>query len=339
MEKKRVLINTKFWPQNAGVQPREVEQAIADLREIADIELYTPASEDETIKRIKNVDAAIPQLRTNWKEFLEAADRLKMIQVPAQGLVLLNISACTKRGIICCNVQNVGAESVAQHALALMFTLSKHVVQEDRALRSGAPHTNYGMELDGKTLGLIGLGSVGGRIALKGRLAFNMRVLAYDPYIPFGEDQLYGAKFTGLEMLLRESDVIVVCALLTPETRGMIGSKQLSLMKRSVLLVNMTGAVVDEKALVEALQEKKLSGAGIDVLEENPLKAASLPKPYVKALHAIDGVDVIVTPHSSRLTLEATTKARLAAINNIARYLKGQRPFWVINPSVLQPRK
>ncbi len=339
MERKRVLINTKFWPQNAGSQPREVDQAIESLREVADVELCTPANEGELISRIKDIDAAIPQLRANWKEFIDAADKLKMIQVPAQGLVLFNIPACTERGIICCNVQNAGAESVAQHALALLLTISKHVAQEDRALRAGTRYTAYGMELDGKTLGLIGLGSVGGRVALKCRSAFNMRILAYDPYIPLGEDQLYGAKFTDMETLLRESDAVMVCALLTPETRGMIGEKQLSLMKRGALLVNMNGAVVDEKALIQALQEKRLGGAGLDVLEENPLNPSSLPEPYIKELQAIDGVDVVVTPHSSRLTLEATMKARVSAVNNITRYVKGQRPFWVVNPSVLQARK
>ncbi len=339
MEKKKVLINSKFWPSDAGPMAEEVEQAIEALREIADVELYTPTSEDETIQRIKDTDIAIPQLRVKWKEFLAAANKLKLIQVPAQGLVLFNIPACTEHGVICCNVQNAGAESVAQHALALMLVLSKHIAREDRAMRTGAiTRGSYGVELDGKTLGLVGLGGVGGRIALKSRLAFNMRIFAYDPYIPFGDNQIYGAKFVDLETLLQESDVVVVCALLTSETRHMIGAKQLSLMKKNALLVNMTGAVVDEKALISALQEKRLGGAGLDLLEEDSSTAASQTESNLKMLQALSEVDVVITPHSSRLTLEATVSARVAAVNNIARFIRGQRPFWVVNPSVL-PRR
>jgi D-3-phosphoglycerate dehydrogenase len=335
LKRKNIFINSNFWPKAMGSLATEVSQAIDSLKEIANVEMSSPKTEDEIIQRIRNVDAAIPQLKTKWTQFLRSANKLQMIQAPAQGRVFLNVKACTEYGVLCCNVQNAGAESVAQHALALMLTLSKHVAQDDRALRHGILQRSVGMELNGKTLGIIGLGGVGGRVALKARGAFNMRILAYDPYLPWGTEQRYGAELVDLETLLREADVIVVCALLTSETRHLLSIQQLEMMKHTVILVNMAGAVVDEKALIDHIQKKAIGGVGIDVLENDPLPITFEKLPNIRALHAVNKVDVIITPHSSRRTLEATIHSRVAAIKNIVRHVKGEKPFWILNPVVL----
>ncbi|UCH37153.1 MAG: hypothetical protein JSV76_05550 [Candidatus Bathyarchaeota archaeon] len=335
MTKKKIYINSSFWPAHLGSLVAEVAQAIDSLKKVAEVEICSPKTEDEIIQRIRNIDAAIPQLKTKWVPFLSAANRLQMIQAPAQGRVFLNVKACTKYGVLCCNVQNAGAESVAQHAFALMLTLTKHVAYDDRAIRRGILQRSIGMELNGKTLGIIGLGGVGGRVALKARVAFNMRILAYDPYLPWGTEQRYGAELVDLDTLLHEADVIVVCALLTSETHHLLSVKQLEMIKCTAILVNMAGAVVDEKALINLIQKKGIGGVGIDVLETDPLPTTFTTLPTIRALHAVSEVDVVITPHSSRQTLEATIQSRIAAIKNIARFVNGQRPFWILNPTVL----
>jgi D-3-phosphoglycerate dehydrogenase len=338
LTKKRIFINLKFWPENMGPLAAKVSKAIDSLQEIADVELSSPKNEDELIQKIPDVDAAIPQLKAKWTPFLQAANKLRMIQAPAQGRVFLNVNACTEYGVICCNVQNAGAESVAQHAIALMLTVSKHIAQDDRAMRRGILQRSVGSELNGKTLGIIGLGGVGGRIALKSRVAFNMRVLAYDPYLPWGTEKLYGAELVDLDTLLHEADVIVVCALLTAETHHLLSDKQFEMMKHTVILVNMAGAIVDEHALIKTIRKQAIGGVGIDVLEEDPLPSTFVTQPTLMMLHAVNDVDVVITPHSSRQTIEATIQSRVAAVNNIMRYVKGKKPYWILNPIVLSSR-
>jgi phosphoglycerate dehydrogenase-like enzyme len=217
---------------------------------------------------------------------------------------------------------------VAQHAWALILDLSKKVTEADRHIRAGTWQTGdwMGLQLWGKTLGVIGLGGIGGRVALKGRLAFNMKILAFDPYLLPEKAQLYGAELVSLEYVLKKSDVVVVSVPLTSESLRMIGKRELSLMKESAFIVNICrGSVIDSNALVESLQKGIISGAGLDVTDPEPLPSDSL-------LLKMD--NIVLTPHIASSTDEAVEKTYTAATNNIIRFLKGERPHWMINPEV-----
>lgn len=308
-------------------QPRpEVLKDLQDeLRAVADVDARRPASSEEWAEAIKGVNVIAGPPRVN-EGFLEAADRLEMLQLFGIGYDRIDILACTKKRVVVCNVAEIYSESVAQHAWALILDLTKHVARADRQTRAGTWRREdwMGVQLWGKTLGVIGLGSIGGRIALKGRLAFGMRVLAYDPYVLPERAQLYGAELADLESVVRQSDIVSLSVTLTPETRHMIGKEELSKMKKSAFLINTCrGAVIDEKALVEYLLNGSIKGAGLDVFETEPI---SRDNPLL-------GMDnVVLTPHIASATAEAVEETYRAAVVNIVRYLEGLKPHWIINP-------
>ena len=181
-----------------------------------------------------------------------------------------------------------------------------------------------------KTIGIIGLGNVGRRIATKARLAFGMKILAYDPYILPARAQLFDAELVGLERLLSESDIVVLCVPLSKETYHMIGVEQLSLMKRNSYLVNVCrGEVIEQNALVKHLQKNRIKGAALDVFEIEPL-------PVDNPLFEME--NVVLTPHIASSTKEAVEKTYNGAVLNVIRYIKGLKPYWVINPQVWKCR-
>lgn len=267
-------------------------------------------------------------------EFLGQAKNLRMVQTPSIGYDGIDIEACTDHGVIVCNVVTY-SESVAQHTWALILNVSKHIAKADRVMRTGGwpdwPRNFFGIEIHGMTLGVIGLGDIGGRVALKGSLAFNMRVLAYDPFVYPARAQLYHAQLVDLEKLLRESDIISIHCPLTPSTWHLISAEQLKLLKPTAILVNTArGAVIDEKALIEALEKEQLFGAGLDVFEEEPLSPASPLRRLEK---------VILTPHLAYATKKAVSNTWIGAVGNILRYIKGENPNWILNPTVLSKRE
>lgn len=268
------------------------------------------------------------------QEFLGQATKLRMVQTPSIGYDGIDIGACTDHGVIVCNVVTY-SESVAQHTWALILNVSKHIAKADRVMRTGGwpdwPRNFFGIEIHGMTLGVIGLGDIGGRVALKGSLAFNMRVLAYDPFVYPARAQLYHAQLVDLEKLLRESDIISIHCPLTPRTWHLISAAQLKLLKPTAILVNTArGAVIDEKALIEALEKEQLFGAGLDVFEEEPLSPAN---PLRRR------ENVILTPHLAYATKKAVSNTWIGAVGNILRFIKGKNPNWILNPTVLHKRE
>lgn len=295
-----------------------------ELEKVADVHAHRPAGREEWDEAMSGVEVLAGVVRVD-EEFLEPADELEMIQAFGIGYDYIDIEACTRRGVIVCNVAEIYSEPVAQHTWALILDLTKHVTRADRSMRAGTWQSGdwMGYQIWGKTLGVIGLGNNGGRIALKGRLAFGMRVLAYDPYVLPARAQLFGAELVGLEELLRESDIVSVNVPLTPGTRHMVGGEQLSMMKRSAFLVNTSrGAVVDEEALVECLREGGIRGAGLDVFETEPLPRGS---------PLLGMENVVLTPHIASSTKEAVENTYRGGVANVVRYLRGMRPHWIIN--------
>ena len=306
-------------------QPSILRVLQSELEKVAEVSACVPASCQEWAKAVRDINIVAGWPKTD-EAFLKSAEKLEMIQVFGIGYDYIDVQACTKKGIIVCNIAEIYSESVAQHAWALILDLTKHVTKADRSMRTGDwEHEDWmGIQLWGKTLGVIGLGHIGGRIALKGHLAFGMKVLAYDPYVSPEHAQLYGAELASLEILLRESDIVSVNVPLTSQTRHLIGGKQLSMMKKSAFLVNTCrGAVISEKALVECLQAGSIRGAGLDVFEAEPLSKDS---------RLLKMENVVLTPHIASSTTEAVERTYRAGVENIIRYLKGQRPHWVVNP-------
>ena len=294
------------------------------LRKFAIVDLRRPANLDEWIEAIAEVNIVAGPHNVD-KNLIKSAHNLELIQAFGIGYDYIDIDECTSRGIIVCNVAEIYSEPVAQHAWAMILDLSKKVTWADRAIRAKKwKEVDWmGVQLWGKTLGIIGLGGIGGRIALKGRLAFNMKVLAYDPYLLPERAQLFGVKLTSLEGLLKESDIVVISVPLTSETYHMVGEKQLSMMKKSAFLVNICrGRVIDPNALIKCLQSGSIRGAGLDVTEPEPL-------PENSPLLEMD--NVVLTPHIASSTFEAVEKTYTEATYNIIRYLKGERLRWIVN--------
>ena len=314
----------------------QAEKLLDELQKSADVDTSPISNEEGWLKRGREA-YAIMRAEMDWTidhEFLEQATNLRMVQTPSIGYDGIDIKECTDHGVIVCNAVTY-SESVAQHTWALILNASKHIVKADRVMRTGGwpdwPRNFFGIEIHGMTLGVIGLGDIGGRVALKGSLAFNMRVLAYDPFVYPARAQLYHAQLVDLEKLLRESDIISIHCPLTPRTWHLIGTEQLKLLKPTAILVNTArGAIIDEKALIEALEKEQLFGAGLDVFEEEPLS----PTNPLRRLE-----NVILTPHLAYATKKAVSNTWIGAVGNILRFIKGKNPNWILNPTVLSKRE
>lgn len=345
MARKKVLYP---WPPAPDTPPEHrvlSDPAMERLRRIADVDNTRHPSFGSEVKevwadRLEGVNV-IGYVRRpwDWSEFLDMASDLKLIQGAGIGYDHVDVDECTKRGVLVCNVAEIMSESVAQHALALILDLSKKVTLVDRIMRrtrDWAPDKDrVGFELWRKTLGVIGLGGIGGRVAMKCRLAFDMRVLAYDPFILPAASQRYLSTLVDLPTLLKESDVVVVSCYLTRTgphpTYHLLGAEEFDVMKRTAILVNIArGPVIDEAAMVEALKKGKITGAGLDVFETEPL-------PHDSQLRDLD--NVIMTAHQSSSTIECRIKTPAAAIENVIRYVQGETPHWIVNRSLLYSKK
>jgi len=207
------------------------------------------------LERVKDIHVLVANIKIN-ERLLKAAPNLLYVQRYGIGYDNVDVDAATKHGVIVCNIGEIMAESVAQHTLALILALSKEIVLRDKVIRGQASKKtlqgNLGFELWEKTIGIVGLGSIGKRVALKCRLAFNMKILSYDPWILPARAQLFGTQLVDLKTLLKKADVVVLSCPLTPETHHLIGSDELNYLKKSSIIINTSrGSVIDQEALIE----------------------------------------------------------------------------------------
>jgi D-3-phosphoglycerate dehydrogenase len=335
MEKMKVL-----YPIRATL-PSEyqavVTPAMARLQQVAHVDTTPhPTTKEAWLPKLQDVHVIVNVGRPwNWQEFLEAAPKLGMVQNAFVGYDNIDVAACTARGVLVCNVPEDMSEAVAQHALALILDVARKVTKVDRSIRAQRGWTpevdRVGFELWGKTLGIIGLGNIGGRLAMKCRAAFNMRVLTYDPFLVASEAQRYGATLTDLPTLLQEADVISVHCFLTRTgpmpTYHLLGAKEFRMMKPTAVLVNTArGPVIDESAMIQALTAGTLAGAGLDVFEIEPITADN---------PLLDLENVVLTAHQASSAIEARLRTPVSAIDNVIRYVTGQRPRFIRNPAAL----
>ena len=263
------------------------------------------------------------------KEFLARCPKLLVVSSNGAGYDTVDVAACTEAGVLVVNQAGGNAQSVAEHALGMMLSLSKRIVEVDKALRRDGPfeRTAYkGGEAYGKTIGIIGLGNVGGKLAGMCKSALGMTVLAYDPYLGDNEIAARGAKKVDLETLLKSSDFVSINCPLTAESRNMVSTAQFAQMKPTAIFVTTArGSIHDEAALADALRAKKIAGAGLDVWEKEP-------PPHDHPLMEFD--NVFVSPHTAGVTNDARRNMAKIAAEQMIATLAGERPPRLVNPEV-----
>lgn len=255
---------------------------------------------------------------------LSLLPRARVIALHTSGSDNVDLSAATARRVVVTTVKGVNAEVCAEFSLGLMLAVTRRIVTGDQAIRAGewAERTQDSLDLFGATLGVVGLGLIG-RAAVRRAQAFGMRILCHTrtPDPDFAD--VFGVTYADLDTVLREADVVSLYASLSDETRGMIGVREIALMKPTAFLVNIArGELVDEGALIEALQNGRIAGAGLDVFEREPLTDSPLFRLP----------NVVLTPHQAGLARGAKAAAALRAVNNALAALDGRMPPDAINP-------
>ena len=264
-------------------------------------------------------------------DLLQRSPNLLIVSSNGAGFDPVDVEACTEAGVLVVNQSGGNAHSVAEHVLGMMLTLSKRIIEADRTLRR-EPGVNrnalMGTEAQGRTVGIVGIGNVGRRIAELCKGLLGMKVLAYDPYLSREEIAARGAEKVELDELLRGSDYVSINCPLTRESRGMIGAREFSLMrKHAYFITTARGFVHDEAALEEALRNKRIAGAGLDVWSKEP------PPPEHPLLQFDN---VLASPHTAGVTREARENMGRIAAAQILDALDGKRPPRIINPEVWQ---
>ena len=292
------------------------------LRALGRVTIHTErgASEEaELARRIRDADVVL-SLRA-YSRFSEsviaACPSLKMISIWGTGTDNVDADACRARGITVTNTPGVNANAVAEHTLALMLAVTRQIPAMDKGVRAGQWPRAMLVQLEGKTLGVVGLGAIGRRVAILA-LAFGMRVLATTWRPDDGRAASIGVRHVELETLLRESDIVSLHLRLSADTSGVLSRERLSLMKPSAFLINTArGALVDGDALLDALQNGRLAGAGLDVFHHEPIDAAD-------PLLALP--NVVLTPHNAGTTQEVIDRGLRLAVENVERFLRGNPP-------------
>jgi D-3-phosphoglycerate dehydrogenase len=274
------------------------------------------------------ISSARGELRYEARDnLLELCPNLLAISSQGAGFDTVDVDACTRRGIIVVNQGGLGSQPVAEHVVASMLVLSKRLVEADRAMRRDRKWNRLafkGRDVDGKTVGIVGLGAIGRRVAQLCRNAFGMRVLACDPYLPDPEFGKRHAEKATFDQLLAESDFVAVHVPLNAETRGMLGAREFSQMKPgAIFVINARGGIVDERALFDALAARRLAGAAIDVWAEEP-------PPLDHPLLGLD--NVLLSPHIAGLTDEAYYAMAEGAARQWTAIFRGEYPPRLQNP-------
>jgi len=301
------------------------EAGINRLRQIATVDVCTGLSEQELKSIIGEYDALVVRSETKvTSDVLSQARRLKIIGRAGVGVDNIDVQAATEKGIVVVNSPEGNTIAAAELTIAMLLSLARKIPQADASLRAGRWERKkfVGTEVYGKTLGIIGLGKIGGEVARRAR-AFEMTVIAYDPFVTQERAREYGATLVALDELFRRSDFITIHIPLNDQTRGMIRAEQIAMMKRGVRIVNCArGGIVDEYALAEAIRAGKVAGAAFDVFSKEP---ATPDNPLISL------PDNVVTPHLGASTEEAQVNVALDIAEQIADVLMGKPPRAAVN--------
>lgn len=312
-----------------GYANYEPERA-ATARVGAELVLADPKDKAQVIELCKDAAAIAVRQIVIDKEVIGAMRCCKLIARYGIGCDNVDLQAAAEKGIYVCNVTTYCLHDVSEHAFALLMCAGREVVRHNRALLAGRWDINSEAPLHrmhGRTLGLVGFGQIPRHLAKKVK-GLEFRILAYDPYVKAEDMRALGAEKAELEQVLRESDYISLHAAVTPETTHMIGEKQLSMMKKTAILVNTSrGALIDEKALAAAMKAKKIACAALDVFEKEPLQADS-------PLRGLD--NVILTDHAAWYTEESIVELQQGVADLIEKTLKGETPPNIVNKKFMK---
>ncbi|HJC58316.1 MAG TPA: hydroxyacid dehydrogenase [Candidatus Eisenbergiella intestinipullorum] len=303
------------------LEPLGVEQekllALAEekLTDRVKIEAYdTRVTDADTLaERAKDADIVVLSNLPFRKEVMERCPKLKMISVAFTGVDHVDMDYCRERGILVSNCAGYSNTAVSELVFGLALSLYRRIIDCDRAVREGRDKTGLtGLELSGKKFGVIGMGAIGTRTA-KLAEAFGCQVLGFNR----SPRQVEGVRMTDLDTLLSECDIVSLHVPLTEQTRGMIGEREIGLMKRNAVLINTArGPVVDSAALASALREGRLAGAAVDVYETEPPIAQDHP--------LLAAPNLVATPHVAFATKEALYQRAVIVFDNVAGYLDGK---------------
>ena len=310
-----------------------IDEIAADiLRPFGEIVIATDHAEESLLPLLKDaIGLVVRGEGVADARVIEAAKDLRVIGRSGAGYNNVDIASATSRKIPVVYTPGLNARALAEAAITLMLTLCKKVFYWDRQLKSGNWQSRFQSkpgDLDGATLGIIGFGSIGQKLAELIR-PFNMRVLAYDPYVSPERVEQLDAKLAGLNELLGESDFICIHAALTDETRGLINRERLAMVKPRAYLINLArgGLVESLDALYEAMMDGTLGGVGLDVFEPEPPEVT----------HPIFRLGNCVTaPHALGMTVRAMSRIFQSMATDMAKVLKGERPQFVVNPEVFE---
>lgn len=280
-------------------------------------------TKEDMIESFNQYDGIVTSLTNPIdKDVINACPNVKIMANYAVGYNNVDIETATKQGLIVTNTPDVLSDTTAETAWSLLFAVSRRIIEADRYVRDGnwkkfSSNLFLGRDIFNKTLGIVGAGSIGRRFAEKAR-GYHMTILYYNRHRDFEFEKQYNAQYVALEQLLSDSDFVSLHVPLNEETHHLIGEEELSLMKETAILINTArGAIIDEAALVKALQEKKIYGAGLDVFEDEP----HVPE----ALFALD--NVVLLPHIGSSSTETRDRMSELVAHNIINVLEGRAPI------------
>ena len=281
-------------------------------------------SEEELVESIRECDALIAGVEKITGPVIQASEKLKIIAKHGAGVDNIDVKTASSRGIVVINAPGANSDAVADLTIGLFLSMARSIPFADRSVREGKWPRVVGVQLNGKVLGIIGLGQVGKKVA-KRASGFDMKVLAYDVFKDEAFAQKWGITYLPLDELLAQSDFISIHIPLSPTTRRLISERELGLMKKEAFLLNISrGDIVDEEALYQVLKEGRIRGAALDVFFNEPPRESPLLK--------LD--NVILTPHMGGYTLEALIETGMICVRGIVDVQEGRRPQFAANPEI-----
>lgn len=306
------------------------------LKGRVDLDVFSedrPITKEELIDRVKGKEGLYCLLSDRIdRDVIDAAgSQLKVISNYAVGFNNIDVEYATEKGIRVTNTPGALREATADLTWALLMSAARRIPESDGFVREGrfmgwGPMLMLGYDVYGKTIGIVGMGDIGGAVARRAK-GFNMRILYHSRSRKVEVERELGAEKVDFEDLLGQSDFISLHVPLTPETRHMIRGREIALMKRSAILINLArGEVVDERALFLALKEKRIAAAGLDVFENEPMLTPGLA----------DLDNVVLTPHTGSATFESRDTMAVMAANDLLLGLEGKRPKNLVNPRVME---
>jgi len=316
----KILVTPTSFLKPGNAQAREKIEAFAD--EVVYNDLGRPLQENEILKRLEGVDGYIAGVDYITADVIEKMPRsVKVISRYGAGVDRVDIAACTKKGIAVANTPGANAVAVCELAFALMLCAARNIPKLHAAVENGEWPRSEGVELYGKTLGIVGMGAIGKNLA-KRAAAFGMNVQAYDPYFDEAFAREHGVLKAQLDDLIFSSDFISLHVPLSDATRHMINEERIGKMKKGAVIVNTArGGLIDEDAAAQALREGRLGGIGLDAFELEPLTHSPLK-----------GLDrVVLTPHTGAHTGEAVQAMGRMAVDNCIAVLRGEACKYVLN--------